>query len=290
MASIKDFNRKIKSLTNTRKITKTMKMVAASKLRKAYDLQAHAKFYAQNITALISRVSASVDHTLHPLLNEHKTLQKALLVVFTSDRGLCGSFNHNAIGGAESWLMDNQKKFKKIDMAFCGRYGFSHFQNAMNVKKYYEGVTAVPQFTNARKIGDDFCNWFLANEYDEVYLTFNQFFNPLSQKTIVEKVLPIDAAALLHQEKIERKSDYLFEPPAPDLLKFLIPHFVYFKIYFTLLENAAGEHGARMTAMDNATRNASDLIDRYTLLRNRARQAEITVELTEIVAGAEAIK
>jgi len=290
MPSIKDYNRKIKSLTNTRKITKTMKMVAASKLRKAYELQTHAKVYAQNITALISRVSASVDQTAHPLLNAHKSQKTALLLLFTSDRGLCGSFNHNAISGAESWMRANVQRFEKIDLAFCGRYGLSYFQNKIPVRKYYEGVTATPDFSNAKRIGDELCAWFTAHKYDEVYLTFNQFFNPLSQRTIVEKILPIDPAALLHEEKVEKLRDYLYEPPASELLAFLVPHFVYFKVYFTLLENSAGEHGARMTAMDNATKNASELIDLNTLRRNRARQAEITIELTEIVGGAEALK
>ena len=290
MASIKDYNRKLKSLTNTRKITKTMKMVAASKLRKAYELQTHAKFYAQNITALISRISTSVDPTLHPLLIERKTKTNALVVLFTSDRGLCGSFNHNAIAGAESWIFENKGRFKKIDMVGCGRYGLMFFQNWIKIRKYYENVTAAPQFSAAKRIGNELCQWFAAGEYDEVYLAFNQFFNPLSQRTIIEKILPIDPAALLHQEKVVKSHEYIFEPPAPELLQFLVPHFIYFKVYFTLLENSAGEHGARMTAMDNATRNASDLIDRYTLLRNRARQAEITIELTEIVGGAEALK
>ena len=290
MASIKDYNRKLKSLTNTRKITKTMKMVAASKLRKAYELQAHAKLYAQNITGLVSRISTSVDPTTHPLLEERKKKASALIVLFTSDRGLCGSFNHNAISGVEAWIFQNVNRFQKIDIACCGRYGLLHFQSRVPVRQYYEDATATPKFTNAKRIGDELSAWFTAREYDEVYLTFNQFFNPLSQRTIVEKILPIDPSALLHGEKIGKSREYLFEPPAPDLLAFLIPYFVYFKIYFTLLENSAGEHGARMTAMDNATRNASDLIDRNTLLRNRARQAEITVELIEIVAGAEALK
>lgn len=290
MASIKDYNRKLKSLTNTRKITKTMKMVAASKLRKAYELQTHAKLYAQNITGLISRISTAVDPTAHPLLEERKKKTSALLILFTSDRGLCGSFNHNAISGAERWVIQNANRFEKIDIACCGRYGFMYFQSRVPIRQYYENITTTPKFLDAKRIGDDVSSWFTSRKHDEVYLAFNQFFNPLSQRTVVEKILPIDAAALLHEKKAEKSREYLFEPPAPDLLGFLIPYFIYFKIYFTLLENSAGEHGARMTAMDNATRNASDLIDRYTLLRNRARQAEITVELTEIVAGAEALK
>ena len=157
------------------------------------------------------------------------------------------------------------------------------------VKEHYEGVTIDPQFLNAKKIGEDLSKLFLGREYDEVHLSYNQFFNPLSQKTVFEKILPIDPGSLINEE-IDSATEYIFEPETKELLNYLIPHFLYFKIYFALLENSAGEHGARMTAMDNATRNASDLIERYTLFRNRARQAAITTELSEIVAGAEAQK
>jgi len=157
------------------------------------------------------------------------------------------------------------------------------------VKNHYEDVTAEPKFSKAKEIGQELSKSFLDHEYDEVYLTYNQFFNPLSQKTVFEKILPIDSRALIDEE-VNRNTQYIFEPHKNELLEFLIPHFLYFKIYFALLENSAGEHGARMTAMDSATKNATDLIDRYTLYRNRARQAAITTELGEIVAGAEAQK
>lgn len=290
MASIKEYNSRIKSLVNTRKITKTMKMVAVSKLRKAYEAQAHAKFYAQNLTALIARVSESVESAINPLLETHSEKHSALLLVFTSDSGLCGSFNHNVVNGTLKWIKANRDVFQKIDLSFCGKRGFTALQKLGNLKDYYDNVTAHPKFTDAKRIGEDLCRLFLAHQYDEVFLVYNQFINPLSQSVIIEKILPIDPLALLPQGASDKKTDYLFEPPAAPLLQFLIPHFVHFKIFFALLENSAGEHGARMTAMDNATKNASELIDRNTLLRNRARQAEITTELTEIVAGVEALK
>ena len=159
------------------------------------------------------------------------------------------------------------------------------FRNHDRVKTHYQGVTAEPQFSAAEKIGKDLSRLFLNNEYDEVYVTYNQFFSPLSQRTAFEKVLPIDPLALV-KEAAPKPTEYIFDPEITELLEFLIPHFLYFKIYFALLENAAGEHGARMTAMDSATKNASELIDTYTLYRNCARQAAITTEISEIVAGA----
>lgn len=287
-SSIKDFNVKIRSLTSTQKITKTMKMVSASKLRKAHEAQSNAKLYASNLTALTSRISATVQTTAHPLLEAHAEVKNILILIITSDKGLCGAFNHNANKKVASWIEEN-RHHERIDLVCCGKRGFMFFEKHDIVKKHYEDVTVDPHFSNAKEIGKDLSEYFLSKEYDEVYLSYNQFFNPLSQKTVFEKVLPIDPYALISEE-VNHETEYIFEPDTRELLNFLIPHFLYFKIYFALLENAAGEHGARMTAMDNATRNASDFIDRYTLFRNRARQAAITTELSEIVAGAEAQK
>ena len=163
------------------------------------------------------------------------------------------------------------------------------FQRRFEVKKHYQDTTAYPKFSDAKTIGGDLQRAFLNGEYDEVYLAHNQFINPLSQKMVFEKILPIDPQALSSDELADKKADYLFEPPVDKLLEHLIPNFLYFRIYFALLENSAGEHGARMTSMDNATKNATELISHYSLLRNRARQAQITIELTEIVGGAEAL-
>lgn len=289
MSNIKEYNRKLKSLSNTRKITGTMKMVSASKLRKAHRAQANAKLYAQEITFLTSRIAAAVSNSLHPLLIPHAHTQKALIVIVTSDKGLCGAFNHNAHRHVLSWLKENQQKYSQIDLSCCGKKGFLFFRKRMTIKAHYEAVTQKPQFSNAVRIGDDLMGSYLKGEYDEVYIAYNHFFNPLSQKTVFEKILPIEAESLI-AAKIPRPTDYIFEPDPHQTLNFLIPHFLYFKVYFALLENSAGEHGARMSAMDNATRNASDLIDRYSLFRNRARQEQITKELIEITAGREALE
>lgn len=288
MANIKEYNQKIKSLKNTRKITKTMKMVSASKLRRAHVAQSNAKFYATNLKALTSRIAATAEQASHPLLTARVNPAKVLILIITSDKGLCGSFNHNANRRVFQWIQEHKDRYQKIDLSFCGRRGYMFFRRIQSVRSNYTGMTASPKFADAVTIGDEIRTAFLNGEYDEVYITYNEFLSPLSQKTTFDKILPLDPKDLL-DKNASRLSDYLFEPPREELLDFLIPHYLYFRIYFALLENSAGEHGARMSAMDSATKNANEMIGRYTLLRNRARQAAITTELTEIVAGAEAL-
>ena len=290
MPSIKQYNVKLKALRNTKKITKTMKMVSASKLRKAHQAQASAKQYAGKLTDLITRLALSVETVTHPLLKVRPKTEKILILVFSSDRGLCGSFNNSLIRQTLAWINQNRSQFSQIDMSFCGKRGFMFFRKLGNLKKNYENVTANPKFSEAIKIGEELSKSFIAGEYDAIYIAHNQFLSPLSQKAVFQKILPIEASQVIKAEQKKQRINYIFEPEAAELFNTLIPHYLYFKIYFSLLENSAGEHGARMTAMDNATKNASELIDRYTLLRNRVRQASITKELLEIVAGAEALK
>jgi len=191
MATIKEYNIKLKSLNNTQKITRTMKMVAASKLRKAQQAQVNAKLYAQNLTALISRISKMVDSSHHPLLVEHNETKNALILVFTSDKGLCGAFNHNAHRHVNQWLEQYKDQYGRVDLSFCGHRGFQFFKKLENVKQHYENVTGMPTFLNAENIGKDIERDFRAGEYHEVYLAYNQFLSPLSQKTIFEKILTV---------------------------------------------------------------------------------------------------
>ncbi len=286
MPTIKEYNQKINSLKNTQKITRTMKMVSASKLRKAQQAQANAKLYAQNLKKLTARIASSADHAL---FEKRTSVRNILILIFTSDKGLCGAFNNNANKRVESWIRENEGNHEKVDLSFCGKRGFMYFQKRHSVYKNYENVTINPSFDDAQRIGFDLKDSFLNGDYDEVYVAYNEFFSPLSQVTLFEKILPVDPDALISKE-IESSGEYIFEPAVEKLLDYLIDHYLYFKIYFALLENAAGEHGARMTSMDSATKNAVELTDQYTLSRNRARQAAITTELTEIVAGAEALK
>jgi F-type H+-transporting ATPase subunit gamma len=287
MPSIKEYDVKLKSLKNTQKMTKTMKMVSASKLRRAQDAQRNAMDYAARVEELIARLAASVESAAHPLL-EQRTAKRALILLYTSDRGLCAGFNNNLIKFTQRWLADNADTYPDgVDVSFCGRRGFSHFKRRVNVKTVYEESTAVPDFLTAREIGREIRKDFEEGVYDEVFLAYNIFKSALSQEPALNKLLPVEANVLEGGEKVN--ADYIFEPAQEEMLKSVLPRAVYFKIYNAFLENSAGEHGARMTAMDNATNNAQDLIKTYTLRRNRARQAAITTELTEIVAGAEAL-
>ncbi len=288
MPSIKEYNVKLNSLKNTQKMTNTMKMVAASKLRRAQDAQRNGKQYAGRLGEMISRLAASVGSADHPLLAAREPAKNVLLLLYTSDRGLCGSFNNGMIKNMKPWIEEREAQGQSLSMSFCGRRGFLHYRTRAQVQTHYEGVTARPQIADANRITDDVCQSFLEGEYDEVYLAYNVFLSPLSQKPIIRKLLPIEPEEV-EQEQSEFTSDYIFEPQTQELLNMLLPKTISFKVYFALLENAAGEHGARMTAMDSATTNAAKMIDRYTLIRNRARQAAITTELTEIVAGAEAL-
>ncbi len=285
MPSVKEYNIKLTSLKNTQKITKTMKMVSASKLRRAQEAQRNANLYAMRLNDLIGRLSATISTTAHPLLTRRSQLKKTMVVLFTSDRGLCGGFNNNMCKFLYNWMITNSEK--KVEISFCGKRGFNYFRKRAICKKHYDNVTQKPNFSSASQIGKELINGFIAGEYDEIYLAYNFFKNPLSQKPSLQKLLPIEPGEIAQGSKLP--AEYIFEPEQEKLLAMLLPRSVYFKIYYTLLENAAGEHGARMTSMDNATTNAKNLIKSYTLVRNRVRQASITRELSEIVAGAEAL-
>lgn len=292
MLSIKDYNRKISSLKNTSKITKTMKMVSASKLRKAQESQRKAKDFAHEVNQLIHRIAGHVENDMHPLLETRDEVKKVMLVLFTSDKGLCGGFNNNLIRYAEDYLAEREGDGITYELAFVGRRGFLHFQKRAAVYKYFdEIVSAAPHAVQATRVRRRLEHAFLEEGFDQILLLCNEFVSPLSQIPRLRPLLPLEPADLPDEalETAAPSQDIIAEPEMSHLLEFLVPRLVTFKIFFALLENAAGEHGARMTAMDNATTNAMNLIDENTLLRNRARQAAITTELIEIISGAEAL-
>jgi len=289
MPSLKEYKAKLASLNNTRKITKTMKMVAASRLTRAMDAQRKALDYATRLKAMIGRLAASVDAAAHPLLDVRPEVRNVLLIVVSSDKGLCGGFNNNLIKAATRWIHNPLRAGAKVHLAFCGRRGWLAFRGRHPMFKNYENVTGRPQSTDAVRIAREACEAFLGGQFDEVHIAYNHFLNPLSQKPVMEQLLPIAPESVeAADEKLH--PNLLLEPAEGELLALLLPKPVEFEIFFALLENAAGENGARMTAMDNATTNANQMITLYTLLRNRARQASITKELIEIVSGAEALK
>lgn len=289
MASIQEYKTKLKSLENTEKMTGTMKLVSASKLRQAHQAQSRAQRYARELTAVIARLAASVESASHPLLTPREKVNNVLFLVLSSDKGLCGGFNNSLNRRVLGWMNEQRKVYERVDVSCCGKRSFMFFKKHAVVKKYYENVVGKPEFLRVEQIGEELSELFLLSQYDEIYLAYNRFHSPLSQEPVKEKLLPIESQSLLSGGEA-LPSDYLFEPEKTELLKLLIPRFLYFRLFYVLLENSAGEHGARMTAMEQASQNTGELIDKYTLLRNRARQAAITTELTEIVAGAEALK
>jgi len=292
MPSIKDYNRKISSLKNTSKITKTMKMVSASKLRKAQESQRQAKDFAHEVNQLIHRIGGQVDSDMHPLLKSSDEVKKVLVLMFSSDKGLCGGFNNNLIRHAEKMLEAHQDDGVEYQFAFIGRRGYTHFQKRVKVWKFYEEIpSAAPHSKDASRVAKRMEHAFLEEGFDKVIMLCNEFVSPLVQTPEIRSLLPLDTSDLPEEalENARPDADILAEPEMSNLLSFLIPRLVTFKVYYALLENTAGEHGARMTAMDNATTNAMNLIDENTLLRNRARQAAITTELIEIISGAEAL-
>ncbi len=289
MPSLKEYKTKLQSLVNTKKVTKTMKLVSASKLRQVQSAQSKAKVYATELTGLIARLAASVEDASHVLLTPVPHVKNVLVLVITSDKGLCGGFNNNLCWQVFQWQKTKKEQLSRIDLSFCGKRGWMFFKSRLPIKTHYAGVTHKPLFSNAELIGKELMLTFVSGEYQEIYLAYNRFNNPLFQTPQIEKLLPIEPENLIKGGKV-LEADYILEPSQMTLLDFLIPKYFYFRIFYALLENSAGEHGARMSAMDQATQSATDLIDKYTLLRNRARQAAITKELLEIVSGAEALK
>lgn len=292
MASIKEYNDKLGSLRNTVKMTKTMKMVSASKLRRAQEAQREAQDYANKLNHLIARMAAAVDVHAHPLLTPRDGGKRVLIFMVSSDKGLCGGFNNNLIKATTRWIDETFVNGEHVEMSFCGRRGYNFFKNRRTVRHHYEQVHNNPTFEKAARIGGDLMEHFLEGEFDHVYVAYNVFKSALNQVPTFQKLLPIESpefAAMVGEVEPIPSEDYIFQPSQQEMLEMLIPRTVNFKVFYAMLENAAGEHGARMTAMDNATSNADQMIESYTLLRNRARQAAITTELIEIISGAEAL-
>jgi F-type H+-transporting ATPase subunit gamma len=302
MATLKELTEKIGSLQNTQKMTRTMKLVAASKMRRAQIAQENAREYAKALRKMLANVAATA-RVSHPLLEECDGTGAVHFLVIASDRGLCGGFNNNLLRYAWNWISTHDPAFSETAFSFCGRRAHLFFRSRADVGTNHEGVTERPAYDRAAAIADELMQSFTSGQANSVYLVFNRFKSALVQVPTVERLLPIsqtDSTSGGSEETVQdaeagtsgpesAAGDCLFEPTEAELLDRLLPDAVRFSVYNALVENSAGEHAARMTAMDAATNNASDLIDHYTLQRNRERQAAITKELIEIVTGAEAL-
>jgi F-type H+-transporting ATPase subunit gamma len=298
MANLIDLRRRIRSVKNTQQITKAMKMVAAARLRRSQDRILATRPYALALRQVIENLSGgSGGEAAHPLL-EVREEKRVLLAVVSGDKGLCGSFNSNVLRRAERTFKD-WRATREVDLLLLGKRGADFFlrRNPKAIRAAHRDLFSNITYEAAEAIASDLSQAFSEGHYDAVYVVFNQFVSVLQQLLTVERLLPVrpaegaQGAAPGTAPGIASTSiDTIFEPSPEAILEQLLPRFLTFQIYRVLLESQAAEHAARMTAMDAATKNARELIDKLTLTYNRSRQARITTELIEVVSGANALE
>lgn len=287
MASLRAIRSRIKSVKGTQKITKAMKLVAAAKLRRAQDAVTRARPYAQLIDQMLGRLVAGETEVAHPLLDQ-RPIRRVEVVVLTSDRGLAGGFNANVIRRLQKFLIDHEGQYERIGVSTIGRRGRDFAKKrGIEIRKDYAGILGKLEYKHAQTLADDLVELFVKDDLDAVFLLYNQFQSALVQKVTLHQLLPV---APPDETAATGIADFVFEPGKREVLDSLLPRHLGMQIWRAMLESEASEHGARMTAMDNATKNAKDMIGKLTLQYNRARQAAITTELSEIVSGAEALK
>ncbi len=287
MPSLRDIQRRIRSVEKTQQITSAMRMVAAAKLRRAQDLIIAARPYAEKMYATLAEIGRREGGGEHVLLEPRETKRVLELVVVTSDRGLCGAFNASAIKHAESVLRGHGKEFERVIVTPVGRKALEYFRKRGKTgEAKWVGIPNI-EVRHATAIAEHLSERFVGGEIDEARIVYNEFKSALTQTPRNDRLLPL--AQEPEAEADASDAPYEIEPDAKSLLDLLLPRALEFSIYRALLENQAGEHAARMTAMESATRNTEDLIKSLTLQFNRARQAAITKELVEIVTGAQAL-
>ena len=300
MPSLLDIRRRVRAVKSTQQITKAMKMVAASRLRRAQDRIHQARPFAMEMLRVLSGLAARVDAGAHPLLDERRVPLaggKTLLFVITADRGLCGSFNTNAIKAASLFIVEQPGR--QVALGLVGRRGRDYFARR-GFEILYEEVNLFGslQFAHAKSIADAAVEAFTTGRVDRVHLVYNEFRSVMSQRVVVDQLLPIPRAEIEAAAPKPGSAgtaeggpaiDYLYEPSPEELFKTLLPRHVEIQVYRALLESNAAFYAAQMTAMDSASRNAADMIDALTLYMNKVRQAAITREIIEVVSGAGAL-
>jgi len=302
-ASLRDIRKRITSVRSTQQITKAMKMVATAKLRRAQESILATRPYATKMFEVLSRLAARTSAEVHPLLARREP-KRVEVVVFTSDRGLCGAFNMNLIQKAEKFLEEERAKTDEVALSFIGRKGRDYFRKRkVMMRREYVNFFGKVDFILAANIGQELVQTYAAQQVDGIFLLYSEFRSAIQQRVVLKKILPVEpkvgeegpeisSGAGAHPSAMGRVAagEYLYEPSAAEILDKLLPMYVEVQVYQALLESLASEYGARMTAMENATNNAMEMIDKLTLIYNKARQAAITKELIEIVSGAEALK
>lgn len=284
MANLLDIRRRIRSVKNTQQITKAMKMVSTAKLRRAKERVINARPYANEIVAILNSLVMRTEQKSHPLLEE-RVEEKILVTVVTADKGLCGAFNANVIKATQAFM--NENRAKALTMACIGRKGRDFFRRH-GVPIAHEHINLSDlNYDRAKGIAGQLMDAYGQRTFDAIYIIYNEFKSVIQQRLVVERLLPIRQLSESHSQ---HAIDYIYEQPPEQIFNSLIPRYVEVQVYRALLESTAAEHGARMTAMEAATNNATELIDALTLSMNRARQAGITKEIIEIVSGAAALE
>jgi F-type H+-transporting ATPase subunit gamma len=293
MPSLLDIRRRVRAVKSTQQITKAMKMVAASRLRRAQERIQQARPFAVQMRRVLTSLAARVDPLVHPLLDDRavpKAGGRALLLVVTADRGLCGSFNTNVIKASGTFITESAGR--QVALGLIGRRGRDFFgRRGFEVRYEQVNLFAHLKYENAQEIAAAAIAAFTNGEVDSVFLAYNEFRSVMVQQVVVEQVLPIPRTAFAVEaaDRTAPQTDYLYEPEPEQLFKHLLPSYVEVQIFRALLESNAAFYAAQMTAMDAATRNSGEMIDQLTLYMNKVRQAAITREIIEVVSGAQAL-
>jgi F-type H+-transporting ATPase subunit gamma len=289
MAALKDIKRKVVAVQKTRQITKAMNMVAASKFKASQVRMENFRPYALKFMEVLNSLALRVENIVHPLLSVREP-KNIWVISMTSDRGLCGGFNNNLIKATERFIGDKQAEGKEVTLIPIGKKGRDYFRKRAEIRSERVDVFRKFDMTLAASLAEEVIPPFTRQECDEIYLIYSEFVNVASQRPAVVKLFPLpQMGGEKESVPYDRRVNYLYEPSEQVLLEKLLPMYVHVLIFRALLETSAGENGARMVAMDNATRNCEDLISRLTLKYNKARQAAITAELMDIVGGTEAL-
>jgi F-type H+-transporting ATPase subunit gamma len=288
MATLRDIKRRIRAVTNTRQITKAMKMVAAAKFKKAQQRMLELRPYADRMSSVISSLASSAEAELHPLLAVRPRRTVEILVI-TSDRGLCGAFNSNILKASSNYVRDLRKEGYELIISSVGRKAQDYFKRRnIRVIKTWTGISGRISYSNAQEIAGEIIEKYTNEATDEVIMIYNEFKSVMAQNVVITRVLPL--APIESGEELPPADNFLYEPSKHEIFSRLVPKNVEIQIYRALLESQASEEGARMSAMENATKSANEMIDDLTLQFNKARQASITRELMDIVGGVEALK
>jgi F-type H+-transporting ATPase subunit gamma len=293
MPNLLDIRRRIKSVKNTQQITKAMKMVSAAKLKRAQDRVIAARPFANKMMAVLNALAGRTDENFHHPLLDARGDDRYLIVLVTADKGLCGAFNTNLIKATYAFIRENSNK--KIEILAVGRKGRDFFRRRhLTIAGEYIGLTGKGrvEFSEALEVARDVIRRFTEDkEIDKVFIVYNEFKSVLQQRIVIEQLLPVSRKTEKDDATTSPVSlvDYIYEQPPAEIFSRLLPRMVETQLFRALLESVASEHGARMTAMDSASKNARELIDKLTLNMNRARQAAITNEIIEIVSGASAL-